>query len=126
MGSDGIVAILHPDGSGFVFIGMASMPLEELSNASEHSDLSPFQGLARGSSPASTATPAAADATRATLLVVDDEPAVRRVLVMRLQMAGYRVLCAEDGEEALALFHREQPDLVVLDVMMPKLDGFAV
>ena len=63
---------------------------------------------------------------QATLLVVDDEPAVRRVLVMRLQMAGYRVICAEDGEEALALFHREQPDLVVLDVMLPKLDGFAV
>ena len=62
----------------------------------------------------------------ATLLVVDDEAAVRRVLQMRLQLAGYRVLCAEDGEEALALFHQEQPDLVVLDVMLPKLDGFAV
>jgi DNA-binding response OmpR family regulator len=63
---------------------------------------------------------------RATLLVVDDEPAVRRVLVMRLQLAGYHVVCAEDGEQALALFHQEQPDLVVLDVMLPKLDGFAV
>jgi DNA-binding response OmpR family regulator len=61
-----------------------------------------------------------------TLLVVDDEAAVRRVLVMRLQMAGYRVICAEDGEQALTLFHQEQPDLVVLDVMLPKLDGFAV
>ena len=65
-------------------------------------------------------------ADKATLLVVDDEPAVRRVLVMRLQLAGYRVVCAEDGEEALELFHRESPDLVVLDVMLPKLDGFAV
>ena len=63
---------------------------------------------------------------RATVLVVDDEPAVRRVLLMRLQMAGYRVISAEDGEAALELFQREQPDLVVLDVMMPKLDGFAV
>jgi DNA-binding response OmpR family regulator len=63
---------------------------------------------------------------RAAVLVVDDEPAVRRVLTMRLQLAGYRVICAEDGEEALTLFHREQPDLVVLDVMLPKLDGFAV
>jgi len=63
---------------------------------------------------------------RATLLVVDDEAAVRRVLVMRLHLAGYRVICAEDGEQALALFHQEQPDLVVLDVMLPKLDGFAV
>jgi len=62
---------------------------------------------------------------KASILVVDDEPAVRRVLLMRLQLAGFRVVCAEDGEEALTLFHRETPDLVVLDVMMPKLDGFA-
>ena len=63
---------------------------------------------------------------KATVMVVDDEAAVRRVLVMRFQLAGYRVICAEDGEEALSLFHQEQPDLVVLDVMLPKLDGFAV
>ena len=68
----------------------------------------------------------APESAKATLLVVDDEPAVRRVLVMRLQLAGYRVVCAEDGEEALEVFHRESPDLVVLDVMLPKLDGFAV
>ena len=52
--------------------------------------------------------------------------AVRRVLVMRLQLSGYRVICAEDGEQALEMFHNESPDLVVLDVMLPKLDGFAV
>ncbi|WP_413441472.1 response regulator transcription factor RpaB [Synechococcus sp. MIT S1220] len=63
---------------------------------------------------------------KATILVVDDEAAVRRVLVMRLQLSGYKVICAEDGEEALELFHRESPDLIVLDVMLPKLDGFAV
>ena len=63
---------------------------------------------------------------QSTLLVVDDEPAVRRVLSMRLQLAGYRVVCAEDGEEALEKFLVEQPDLVVLDVMMPKLDGYGV
>lgn len=62
----------------------------------------------------------------ATILVVDDEAAVRRVLVMRLQLSGYRVLCAEDGEQALEMFHSESPDLIVLDVMLPKLDGFAV
>ena len=60
---------------------------------------------------------------KATVMVVDDEAAVRRVLVMRLQLAGYRVICAEDGEEALSLFHQEQPDLVVLDVQMPEMDG---
>ena len=63
---------------------------------------------------------------KATVLVVDDEAAVRRVLVMRLQLSGYHVICAEDGEQALELFHSETPDLVVLDVMLPKLDGFAV
>jgi len=68
----------------------------------------------------------AAESPKPTLLVVDDEAAVRRVLVMRLQLAGYRVVCAEDGEQALEVFHQEQPDLVVLDVMLPKLDGFAV
>ena len=40
---------------------------------------------------------------KATILVVDDEAAVRRVLVMRLQLSGYRVICAEDGEQALEL-----------------------
>ena len=63
---------------------------------------------------------------KGTILVVDDEPAVRRVLLMRLQLAGYNVVSAEDGEEALVKFHSESPDLVVLDVMLPKMDGFAV
>ena len=58
--------------------------------------------------------------------MVDDEPAVRRILETRLRMAGYGVTLAGDGEEALSQFYREQPDLVVLDVMLPKLDGFGV
>ena len=60
------------------------------------------------------------------ILVVDDEPAVLKVLVTRLNLAGYQVLSAQDGEQALEVFHRESPDLVVLDVMLPKIDGFAV
>jgi len=62
----------------------------------------------------------------ATILVVDDEPAVLKVLVTRLELSGYKVVSAKDGEEALDVFHKESPDLVVLDVMLPKLDGFAV
>ena len=60
------------------------------------------------------------------ILVVDDEAAVRRILTMRLSMAGYEVVSAADGEEALEMFASETPDLMVLDVMLPKLDGYGV
>ncbi|MGK7929618.1 MAG: response regulator, partial [Spirulina sp.] len=60
------------------------------------------------------------------ILVVDDEPAVRRILTTRLTMAGYEVVTASDGEEALALFVRETPDLLILDVMIPKGDGYYI
>ncbi len=60
------------------------------------------------------------------ILVVDDEAAVRRILTMRLSMAGYEVISAADGEEALEIFASETPDLMVLDVMLPKLDGYGV
>jgi two-component system, OmpR family, response regulator RpaB len=69
-----------------------------------------------------TATPAAKE----TILVVDDEASIRRILETRLSMIGYQVLTACDGEEAIALFRRSLPDLVVLDVMMPRLDGYGV
>ena len=64
--------------------------------------------------------------SKARILVVDDEPAVLKVLVTRLQLAGYQVFSATNGEEALESFHRDSPDLIVLDVMLPKMDGFAV
>lgn len=60
------------------------------------------------------------------ILVVDDEAAVRRILTMRLSMAGYQVVVASDGQEALTMFEQEAPDLIVLDVMLPKLDGYGV
>ena len=64
--------------------------------------------------------------SKASILVVDDEPAVLKVLVTRLQLAGYEVFSATNGEEAIEAFHKEDPDLIVLDVMLPKMDGFAV
>ena len=60
------------------------------------------------------------------VLVVDDEASIRRILDTRLSMIGYAVITASDGEEALSLFRQEIPNLVILDVMMPKLDGYGV
>jgi CheY-like chemotaxis protein len=60
------------------------------------------------------------------ILVVDDEARVREMLEFRLRLFGYEVLLAANGREALALASKEQPDLVLLDVMMPELDGFQV
>jgi DNA-binding response OmpR family regulator len=61
-----------------------------------------------------------------TVLVVDDEPIVRDVVVKYLRREGYRTLEAGDGDAALALVDHEQPDLVVLDLMLPGTDGLAV
>ena len=60
------------------------------------------------------------------LLVVDDEPNILLSLQFLMKKAGYEVRTAKDGEEALADMARATPDLVLLDVMMPKIDGFSV
>ena len=65
-------------------------------------------------------------AERATILVADDEPHIRRILQYLLEQAGYDVVVAADGEDALREVDRCAPDLVLLDVMMPRLDGFSV
>jgi DNA-binding response OmpR family regulator len=61
-----------------------------------------------------------------TILLVDDEDAVQKLLAYPLERDGFRVVQARDGEEALALFAQERVDLVVLDLMLPKLDGLEV
>lgn len=63
---------------------------------------------------------------QALVLVVDDDPVQRLLTSTTLSDGGFTTLEAEDGEQALHLFQREQPDLVLLDVVMPGLDGFAV
>ncbi len=60
------------------------------------------------------------------VLVVDDDPAMRLLMGEALRLAGFDVEEAEDGEAALAAVSRRQPDVVLLDVIMPKLDGFSV
>ena len=61
-----------------------------------------------------------------TVLVVDDDPVIQKLLQVNFQMEGYSVVLAGDGEEGLATARDVRPDLVVLDVMMPKLDGLQV
>jgi DNA-binding response OmpR family regulator len=61
-----------------------------------------------------------------TILLVDDEESVRKVLTFPLERDGFTVVQAADGEEALRRFGETSPDLVVLDIMLPKLDGLEV
>ena len=58
------------------------------------------------------------------VLAADDDEDILELIAFRLERSGYTVLQARDGEEALELARRSQPDLAVLDVMMPKIDGF--
>ena len=60
------------------------------------------------------------------VLVVEDEPDVLRLLEFKLAKAGFEVLRARDGEDGLARAISEQPDVVLMDVMMPKMDGLTV
>lgn len=58
------------------------------------------------------------------VLVCDDDPVILRLLQVNLELEGYDVLLAHHGEEAYDLAAREAPDLVILDIMMPRLDGY--
>ena len=64
--------------------------------------------------------------TVSTVLVVDDEPSVRDVVVRYLRQAGYRTLEAGDGNDARDLLEQEMPSLIVLDLMLPGMDGLAL
>ncbi|MBN3039116.1 MAG: response regulator [Candidatus Omnitrophica bacterium] len=58
------------------------------------------------------------------ILVIDDEPDIIKVLISRLQANGYEVVSATNGEEGLERFQKENPDLIVLDILMPQMDGY--
>ncbi|MBI2869093.1 MAG: response regulator [Chloroflexi bacterium] len=62
----------------------------------------------------------------AKILVVDDDPDILDAVSMILESQGYTVVTARDGVEGLATLKAEKPDLMILDLMMPKMDGFAV
>ena len=64
--------------------------------------------------------------TEARLVVVDDEPSIRDLLVASLHFAGFEVTTAASGSEAIEVIEKTKPDLIVLDVMLPDIDGFTV
>lgn len=59
------------------------------------------------------------------ILIVDDDPSIREILSTQLSRLGYATATAEDGEDAVARFKKEKPDLVLMDLMMPVVDGLA-
>ena len=65
-------------------------------------------------------------AERKRILVIDDEPSIREILAIQLSRMGYDVTIAADGEEGLEAYKKEKPDLILLDMMMPRLDGISV
>ena len=60
------------------------------------------------------------------ILIVEDEDSLLSALVDKFLKAGYRVVTARDGEEGLTVALREQPDLILLDIVMPKMDGISL
>lgn len=60
------------------------------------------------------------------ILLVDDEPNIVKMVAMRLEYEGFEVIVARDGEEAIKMAQGQEPDLIILDVMLPKLSGFEV
>ena len=63
---------------------------------------------------------------RQRVLVVDDDPRIERFIRLKLTASGYQVFTAACGDEALELVRVEQPDIIVLDIIMPGMDGFEV
>jgi two-component system OmpR family response regulator len=70
--------------------------------------------------------PGARGTTEGRILVVDDEAAIRLVCRLNLRSAGFDTLEASDGAEAIALARAERPDLILLDIMLPEVDGWRV
>src|SRR5689334_16054081 len=104
------------------------MPHSDVASARSHptststvSASSPTRSMARGIHNVSSLAP-----PPSTILVVDDTPTNLQVLVRTLEGSGHRILAAKDGPTAIDIATRAKPDLILLDVMMPGMDGFEV
>jgi CheY-like chemotaxis protein len=64
--------------------------------------------------------------SRPTVLLVEDDPDLTRFAALTLRLSGYRAVTAEDGETAILTARRERPDVIVLDLRLPRLDGWQV
>src|SRR4030042_3913512 len=65
-------------------------------------------------------------ASMPTILAIDDDPHIREILEFTLTKAGFKVILARDGKEGIQAFQAHRPDLVILDILMPELDGAEV
>lgn len=63
-------------------------------------------------------------ATKKKILIIEDEPEVVMMMRARLEREGYQVIACPDGAEGISMVHEEKPDIILLDIMMPKIDGF--
>src|SRR5712675_120453 len=80
---------------------------------------------ARQGHPTLVAEPEAPEKARmTTILIVEDEKPLVKILKYNLEKEGYRAVACDDGEKGLEAFKKEKPDLVILDLMLPKLDGY--
>lgn len=61
-----------------------------------------------------------------TILIAEDDADIRELIVLRLESGGYTVVAAQDGKQCLEMIPRIQPDILVLDIKMPKIDGYGV
>jgi DNA-binding response OmpR family regulator len=60
------------------------------------------------------------------IMIIDDDPVIRELLYFNLSVRGYKVISCASGQKALEMFSQEKPDLILLDVMMPEMDGWEV
>jgi CheY-like chemotaxis protein len=109
----------------------AEVPAEVPADAPDDApdDAAPAGAAGSAAAPAAEApveAPAAADETRKIILVADDDPLILDLLEHRLVRRGYRAVLARDGREALDLVAQCRPDAIVLDAMMPAVDGYEV